>query len=82
MPRSRARVAGLVAGVVADRVLGDPRRWHPVAGFGQLAAALDRAMWRPSRAAGGRLHHRPGRGSDRAAGWAQRGPRPPAAECC
>jgi adenosylcobinamide-phosphate synthase len=47
----RAR-AGLVAGVVADWVVGDPRRWHPVAGFGSVAAALERRWWRPSRAAG------------------------------
>jgi adenosylcobinamide-phosphate synthase len=44
--------AGLVAGVVADWVVGDPRRGHPVAGFGSVAAALERRWWRPSRAAG------------------------------
>jgi adenosylcobinamide-phosphate synthase len=43
---------GLLAGVVADRVAGDPRRGHPVAGFGALAAALERRVWRPSRAVG------------------------------
>jgi adenosylcobinamide-phosphate synthase len=42
----------LVAGVVADWVVGDPRRWHPVAGFGSVAAALERRWWRPSRLAG------------------------------
>src|SRR5215203_2653718 len=41
--------AGLVAGVVADWVVGDPRRGHPVAGFGAVAAALERRWWRPSR---------------------------------
>jgi adenosylcobinamide-phosphate synthase len=42
----------LVAGVVADWVVGDPRRWHPVAGFGAVAAALERRWWRPSRSTG------------------------------
>jgi adenosylcobinamide-phosphate synthase len=44
--------AGLVAGVVADWVVGDPRRGHPVAGFGAVAAALERRWWRPSRSTG------------------------------
>jgi adenosylcobinamide-phosphate synthase len=39
-------------GFAADRLLGDPRRWHPVAGFGRAAAALERLMWRPSRTTG------------------------------
>jgi adenosylcobinamide-phosphate synthase len=43
---------GLLAGVVADRAVGDPRRWHPVAGFGAAAAAVERRWWRPSRSAG------------------------------
>ena len=81
MPQSRARVAGLVAGVVADRLLGDPSRWHPVAGFGQLAAALERAMWRPSRAAGAAYTLVLAGGATAAAGWAQRRARGhPAAE--
>ena len=42
----------MAAGVVADWVVGDPRRWHPVAGFGSVAAALERRWWRPSRSAG------------------------------
>jgi adenosylcobinamide-phosphate synthase len=49
---TRAAQVGLVAGVVADWVVGDPRRWHPVAGFGSVAAALERRCWRPSRLAG------------------------------
>jgi adenosylcobinamide-phosphate synthase len=44
--------AGLVAGVAADWVIGDPRRGHPVAGFGSVAAELERRWWRPSRWAG------------------------------
>jgi adenosylcobinamide-phosphate synthase len=42
----------LVAAVVADWVVGDPRRGHPVAGFGAVAAALEGRWWRPSRSAG------------------------------
>jgi adenosylcobinamide-phosphate synthase len=49
---SSERAPGLVAGVVADWALGDPRRGHPVAGFGSIAAGLERWAWRPSRAAG------------------------------
>jgi len=51
-PVSRATAAGLALGTVADLLLADPRRGHPVAGFGQAAAALERWMWRDSRAAG------------------------------
>ena len=29
--------AALAGGYAADLLLGDPRRWHPVAGFGALA---------------------------------------------
>ena len=29
--------AALAGGYVADVIFGDPRRLHPVAGFGQLA---------------------------------------------
>jgi len=47
-----AVAAGLLAGAVADRVAGDPRRGHPVAAFGRLAAALERRAWRPTRSAG------------------------------
>ena len=42
----------IATGWVLDRLLGDPARWHPVAGFGLLATALERRCWRPSRAAG------------------------------
>jgi adenosylcobinamide-phosphate synthase len=44
--------AGLALGAAADLLLGDPRRGHPVAGFGTAAAALERRVWRDSRAAG------------------------------
>lgn len=46
------RVAGVLAGCLADLVLGDPRRGHPVAGFGALAATLERITYRDSRIAG------------------------------
>ena len=44
--------AGLAIGAVADLLLGDPRRGHPVAGFGSAAAAIERRYWRNSRARG------------------------------
>src|SRR5690348_17918120 len=44
--------AGLALGAVADGLLGDPRRGHPVAGFGSLALALERRLWRDARAPG------------------------------
>ncbi|MGV9797089.1 cobalamin biosynthesis protein [Mycobacterium sp. NPDC003449] len=47
-----ARGAGLLAGFAADRILGDPRRFHPVAGFGRTAAWLERAMYADRRGRG------------------------------
>jgi adenosylcobinamide-phosphate synthase len=46
------RAVGLVLGYAADRLLGDPSRWHPVAGFGRVAAALEACTYDDSRAAG------------------------------
>jgi len=46
------RAAGLVAGVLLDRALGDPRRWHPVAGFGRVAGLVERRVYSPTVAAG------------------------------
>ena len=46
------RPAGLLLGVAADLLLGDPRRWHPVAGFGHGAAALERWCYADRRSAG------------------------------
>ncbi|WP_170977655.1 cobalamin biosynthesis protein, partial [Blastococcus sp. CCUG 61487] len=43
---------GLALGAAADLLLADPRRAHPVAGFGTVAAALERRVWRDSRAVG------------------------------
>ncbi|RBM17551.1 cobalamin biosynthesis protein [Streptomyces sp. PT12] len=47
-----ARAAGLLLGFAADRLFGDPRRRHPVAGFGAAASALERRMYADSRALG------------------------------
>ncbi|WP_076261210.1 cobalamin biosynthesis protein [Intrasporangium flavum] len=47
-----ARALGLALGWLADQALGDPRRWHPVAGFGSAAAALERRTYARSRARG------------------------------
>ena len=47
-----ARALGLGLGFVADRVLADPARLHPVAGFGQLAGAVERRTWAPSKVRG------------------------------
>ncbi|HEY7174783.1 MAG TPA: cobalamin biosynthesis protein [Micromonosporaceae bacterium] len=49
-----AHVCGLVAGYAADALLGDPHSWHPVAGFGRAAGALERVTYAPTRAAGAR----------------------------
>jgi adenosylcobinamide-phosphate synthase len=32
-------------GVAADAILGDPARWHPVAGYGRFAAAVERGCY-------------------------------------
>ncbi|BCJ31429.1 hypothetical protein Asera_55370 [Actinocatenispora sera] len=47
-----ANGAGLLAGAGLDLVFGDPRRLHPVAGFGSLVQRWERRSYRPSRAAG------------------------------
>ncbi|HWI42042.1 MAG TPA: cobalamin biosynthesis protein [Nocardioides sp.] len=52
MRARRQRALGLLLGFAADRLLGDPRRGHPVAVFGSAAAALERPLWRDHRAAG------------------------------
>lgn len=36
-----------LAGVGLDRWLGEPRRWHPLVGFGRLANAAERRLNRP-----------------------------------
>ncbi len=44
--------AGLALGYGADLAFGDPRRGHPVAGFGRAALALERVLYAPSRVRG------------------------------
>jgi len=44
--------AALACGYAADIAVGDPRRWHPVAGFGRLALAAERRAYAPTRARG------------------------------
>ncbi|MEU4193818.1 cobalamin biosynthesis protein [Kribbella sp. NPDC026611] len=47
-----SRALGLLLGFAADRLLGDPRRFHSVAGFGQTATRLERHLYADSRPAG------------------------------
>jgi adenosylcobinamide-phosphate synthase len=49
---TRARIAGVLAAYLADLALGDPKRGHPVALFGQAAAALERVTYRDTKVAG------------------------------
>ncbi len=50
--RPVATSAGLLLGFVADQWFGDPRRGHPVAGFGRGAARLERVSYADHRIAG------------------------------
>jgi adenosylcobinamide-phosphate synthase len=45
-------VTGLVGGVLADALLGDPRRGHPVAAFGRVMTAVERAVYADRRPRG------------------------------
>ncbi|MEA2198131.1 MAG: adenosylcobinamide-phosphate synthase, partial [Solirubrobacteraceae bacterium] len=45
-------IAGLLIGVLADERFGDPRRRHPVAGFGTLASRLEARLYADSRGRG------------------------------
>ncbi|MGH8930289.1 MAG: CobD/CbiB family cobalamin biosynthesis protein, partial [Egibacteraceae bacterium] len=45
-------MSALLLGWVADRAFGDPRRGHPVAGFGLVAERLERLLWHDSRGTG------------------------------
>ncbi len=44
--------AGLIAGLLTDAVVGDPRRGHPVAAFGQAVTAIEQRMYADSRSRG------------------------------
>jgi len=48
----RAAPAGILAGYLADILFADPRRGHPVAGFGWCATALEKLTYRDSRGSG------------------------------
>ena len=48
----RAAAVGLLLGYGLDRLLGDPRRGHPVAGFGRLVGRLERALYADARPRG------------------------------
>ena len=50
--RRLAPAGGLIAGYALDRLLGDPPRWHPVAGFGRAAGRLEQRLYADRRAAG------------------------------
>lgn len=43
------RGAGLLLGVAADALVGDPQRWHPVAGFGRVVGWLEQRIYDDSR---------------------------------
>jgi adenosylcobinamide-phosphate synthase len=47
-----ADAAGLLVGYGLDAALGDPRRFHPVAGYGLAAAAVERRLYAPHQRAG------------------------------
>ena len=48
----RTRIVGVLGGYLADLALGDPKRGHPVAVFGQAAAKLEQVTYRDNRTAG------------------------------
>jgi adenosylcobinamide-phosphate synthase len=52
VPTCRGRAVGLAVGYLADVLLGDPRRGHPVAAFGSAAAALEGLTYSNGRVAG------------------------------
>ncbi|MFF8847440.1 cobalamin biosynthesis protein [Streptomyces sp. NPDC015127] len=52
MRADRIFVYGATVGLVVDRLVGDPRRGHPVAAFGRAAAAVERLLWRDDRGRG------------------------------
>ncbi|MEU8590627.1 cobalamin biosynthesis protein [Streptomyces sp. NPDC048664] len=49
MGADRVFAYGAGLGLLGDRLLGDPRRGHPVAAFGRAASALERTLWRDHR---------------------------------
>jgi adenosylcobinamide-phosphate synthase len=49
---SVARAVGLLLGVAADGAFGDPRKRHPVAGFGQIAKKVETVLYRDDKLSG------------------------------
>lgn len=49
MNSMRVSGEGLALGVALDALFGDPKRWHPVAGFGRAASVLERSLYGDSR---------------------------------
>ncbi|MEU8894454.1 cobalamin biosynthesis protein [Nocardia sp. NPDC048505] len=52
MRTGTSTAAGLMLGFAVDRALGDPRRWHPVAGFGSAASKLESMTYADRRVRG------------------------------
>lgn len=52
MPMDAARAVGILLGWAADRLLGDPQRFHPVAGFGRVSTAVEQRLYADTRARG------------------------------
>ncbi|MGH3341797.1 MAG: cobalamin biosynthesis protein [Carbonactinosporaceae bacterium] len=50
--RGSWRWLGLLLGAGLDALVGDGRRWHPVAGFGRAAAAVESRVWADTRSRG------------------------------
>jgi adenosylcobinamide-phosphate synthase len=50
--RRNMGAAALAAGYTVDITLGDPARFHPVAGFGWVAGQLERLLYAPTRLRG------------------------------
>lgn len=51
--RPTSVACGLALGALADALVADPVRGHPVAVFGRWAGTLERLLWRDSRVVGG-----------------------------
>ncbi|MFD6270813.1 cobalamin biosynthesis protein [Nocardia asteroides] len=52
MQQGTSTALGLTLGFALDRIFADPRRYHPVAGFGSAAAALEEVTYADERQAG------------------------------
>ncbi len=52
VPSGWPEAVGLGLGYLADVLFGDPRRWHPVAGFGKVATWLERRTYADAHLAG------------------------------